>query len=193
MGRINTPIRKRSFINVHNPPSPTNAPNPPRLSIGLTSRSNSGSTASGGCASTLTSTSIHQLLQTKTLQSHLHETLIPTYAHRYHTLLSAIEKHLLPLGIKLPQTNREIVGGYFIWLSLPDGLDADEVVKRCKEREELIVSAGSAFEVVGDEEGGRFKGFLRVCWAWEGEGEVEEGVRRLGRVVGGMVGGGKAN
>ncbi|KAI9701011.1 MAG: hypothetical protein M1836_001679 [Candelina mexicana] len=151
-----------------------------------------GSTASGGCPSTLTSTIIYELLQSNDLQHHLHKTLIPTYSSRYHATIAAIETHLLPLGVRLPQSNNgnrtTVVGGYFIWLTLPRGLQAKEVVRRCGEDEELIVSSGSAFEVAGDEGGARFEGFVRICWAWEEEGAIEEGVRRLGRVIGGMVG-----
>ncbi|KAI9710057.1 MAG: hypothetical protein M1812_007521 [Candelaria pacifica] len=146
-----------------------------------------GSTASGGCPSTLTSTLIHQLLTTNMLNTHIHKILLPTYASRYQALLSAINTHLLPHGITLPHPPPSIVGGYFIWLSLPSELSATDVVSRCKEDENLIVSPGTGFEVAGDEDAARFEGFIRLCWAWEAEEEIVEGVRRLGRVVESMI------
>lgn len=54
-----------------------------------------------------------------------------------------------------------------------------------------MVAPGGMFEVKVDEgvggDGNCFERFVRVCFAWEGEGRLEEGIERLGRVVGRMI------
>lgn len=52
----------------------------------------------------------------------------------------AIHKELIPLGARMPQTDRQIVGGYFIWVTLPPGLKSALVVQRAKEEENVVVA-----------------------------------------------------
>jgi DNA-binding transcriptional MocR family regulator len=62
-------------------------------------------------------------------------------------MVGAINKHLIPLGVKIPQTDREVAGGYFIWLTLPSPLKGAVVAQRAKEEENLAVAKGEMFEV----------------------------------------------
>jgi len=55
-------------------------------------------------------------------------------------MVEAINKHLIPLGVDIPQTDREVVGGYFIWLTLPSPLKGAVVAQRAKEEENLAVA-----------------------------------------------------
>lgn len=55
-------------------------------------------------------------------------------------MVEAINKHLIPLGVGIPQTDREVVGGYFIWLTLPSPLKGAVVAQRAKEEENLAVA-----------------------------------------------------
>ena len=55
-------------------------------------------------------------------------------------MINAINDRLVPLGVRLPQTDRDIVGGYFIWLTLPDGMDCGALVERAKEDENVVVA-----------------------------------------------------
>ena len=118
------------------------------------------------------------LLQTGQLQKHIAHTLQLAYAKNYHALHDAITTHLLPLGFSLPQPTRKVIGGFFVWLSLPEGLSAREFAQVCKEEEGVIVAPGVMFEVPGDE-GVRFGGNVRLCFAWEEEHRLVEGVRRM--------------
>jgi len=70
------------------------------------------------------------------------------------------------------------VGGFFVWLSLPEGLTAGEFARVCKEEEGVIVAPGAMFEVPGDD-GVKFEGNVRLCFAWEEEHRLVEGVRRM--------------
>jgi DNA-binding transcriptional MocR family regulator len=59
-------------------------------------------------------------------------------------MISAINDHLVPLGCRLPQTDRDYVGGYFIWLTLPDSLKGALVTQRAKDEENVVVAQVSA-------------------------------------------------
>ncbi|KAK3716990.1 Valine--pyruvate aminotransferase [Vermiconidia calcicola] len=148
--------------------------------------SQAGTTLSGGSESQATATYMHICLtqgeEQSRLQGHVRKTLRPAYARRYRILMHAIQEHLLPLGFQLPQSTRDIIGGYFTWLSLPEGMNAETLSRRCKEEVNVIVAAGKLFEVPGDERV-KFDGNIRLCWSWEDESKLEEGVKRIGSVA----------
>lgn len=150
----------------------------------------SGTTISGGAPSQLTAAIIANLMSSGDLQNHITSTLIPAYSARYHTMLAAITKHLIPLGASITKESKDpqaVVGGYFIWISLPNKIHCDEVTARAKREEALVVAPGSLFGVQGDnEEEYGLEGKLRLCLAWEDERLLEEGIERLGRVIEGM-------
>lgn len=112
-------------------------------------------------------------------------------------MMGAINEHLVHLGVRVPNAEFDsnsgsrqeegkegkIVGGYFIWLELPSGVKGAEVVRKAKEEENLILGQGEEFAVLGDEGSVDLSGCVRICFAWEDEDKVVEGVRRLGRVV----------
>ena len=141
----------------------------------------SGTTCSGGAPSQLTSTYINHLLTTGALQSHIQDTLRPAYASRYASLMNAVQEHLVPLGFRLPQSDRDVVGGYFTWLLLPEGLKAEQLGQRCM-KENVVIATGKIFEVPGDEKV-KFEKHVRLCWAWEDEWKLEEGMKRIGEVA----------
>ena len=97
--------------------------------------------------------------------------------------MATIDKHLIPLGVTLPQASRDVVGGYFIWLSLPAPLQAEEVAFFAKRDESLVIAPGPIFAVTGDENPVDLVSNVRICFAWEEEGKLAEGIRRLGQVI----------
>jgi len=111
--------------------------------------------------------------------------LLPGYADRYYCMMKAIGDYLLPLGLTMPQPNKDVAGGYFIWLTLPKPLLGEEIEKRTVEDEQLTILAGPKFRVLGDEgnEATRFDQDIRLCYAWEKVELLEEGVIRLARVI----------
>ena len=149
----------------------------------------SGSTNSGSAPSQLTAAFMSEMLVSGELENHLYTTLQPGYAKRYRLMIDAIQESLVPLGVRLPQASRTIVGGYFIWLSLPDPLDADEFTARAIEEEKVVVGQGSLFGVYGDMKDGELNREIRVCFAWAEEDLLREGIERLGRVIGRMKAG----
>lgn len=81
-----------------------------------------------------------ETLETGELQRYVYDTLQPAYGDRYRHMMEAIKKYLLPLGVRVPQTDREVAGGYFIWLTLPPPLKGAEVAQRAKEDDNLAVA-----------------------------------------------------
>jgi len=99
-----------------------------------------GSSRSGGAPSQLTACFVAETLETGELQRFVYDTLQPTYCKRYRKTLDAIHKELIPLGVRLPQTDRDVVGGYFLFLTLPDPLKGTVLAQRAKEEENVVVA-----------------------------------------------------
>jgi DNA-binding transcriptional MocR family regulator len=89
--------------------------------------------------------------------------------------------------VTLPPTEGSVVGGYFIWFSLPAPLDADELAVRAKEDENVIIAPGSLFGVYGDSQAGELAREVRICIAWEERELLAESIDRLGRAIGKML------
>jgi DNA-binding transcriptional MocR family regulator len=88
-----------------------------------------------------------------------------------------------------------VAGGYFLWVGLPKNISAKALAKRAKEEDNLIVAEGGLFEVPGDnvEKGTRFDDCIRLCFTFEEEERLGEGVERLGRTLGRMLKGEKVD
>lgn len=127
----------------------------------------------------MTSTYLTRLLQTDQMQDHIKNVLCPAYATRYQTLMSAVKEYLLPLGFRAPQPDRRVVGGYFVWLGLPEGLRGTELATKLQHDQNLIVAPGKIFEVPGDESAVPCDANIRLCFAWEDERKLREGVERI--------------
>ena len=125
------------------------------------------------------------MLTTSNLQQHVFSVLQPAYCRRFHKMLQAIQQDLLPLGVTMPQTDRKVAGGYFIWLTLPHGLSAEALAKRTLSEENLVIAPGPLFKVQGDTEGNGmgFESDVRLCFSYLEEDLVVEGVHRLAKVL----------
>ncbi|TDZ54890.1 Uncharacterized protein CTRI78_v005906 [Colletotrichum trifolii] len=158
----------------------------PAFAYGL---SQTGSTCSGGAPSQLCAMLVAELLASGQLQRHLDEETRPALARRHRRMMEAIAEHIQkPLGaqVVVRQSSLEgaaIYGGYFVWFSLPEGMSSREAAVRAKEEEDLVIGHGAQFEVHGDEQSARFGRGIRLCFSWEPEDDVVEGVERLGRVL----------
>lgn len=130
---------------------------------------------------------VDQLLPSGFLRKHIDKVLRPAYAARYHRMMSAIRTHLLPLGVTLPFAagSAESAGGYFIWVALPGSLRASEVAPVALQEHRVKVAEGDLFRVQRDSavSENEFGSFVRLCFAWEQEEKLAEGVRRFGCAV----------
>lgn len=130
------------------------------------------------------------LLSSGALDAHLQGTLLPALQRRHGLLMGAIRRVLVPLGAEVSddsllasQGGAGVFGGYFVWMRFPDGPEAAAVAARCLEEEALVVAHGNLFEVHGDEDAVKFDRDIRLCFAWEDEEDLVDGVERLGSVI----------
>lgn len=96
--------------------------------------------------------------------------------------MAAVEEYLQPLGFTAPQPDRDVVGGYFIWLGLPSSLRGIVLATQCQEEEKLIIAPGRIFEVP-DDNVVQCEQNIRLCFSWEDEPKLAEGVKRIARVA----------
>jgi len=160
---------------------------------------NSGSTVSGGCPGHFSSTLLENILSSGELDNHINRTLIPTYRKRYYRMKRAIEEHLFPLGITLdmgtPYQNGTgpdspvLAGGFFLYLHFPNHLPpVTEIASFAESGFNLKFAPGAIFTVMGDsgsQERAKtsFGEGARLCWAWNEEDILVEGIQRLALVV----------
>ncbi len=107
------------------------------------------------------------------LDRHLEE-IRPIYREKKEAMILALEKHM-PDEEGLRWTNPD--GGLFIWVWLPDGVDAEEMLGRAIEHRVAYVP-GSASYVDGDG-----KNTMRLSYSLCTPAEIDEGIRRLADVV----------
>ncbi|KFY13200.1 hypothetical protein V492_03424 [Pseudogymnoascus sp. VKM F-4246] len=147
-----------------------------------------GSSVSGGAPSQFVASIIAETLRTGTLQNHIEMVLIPSYKRRYQAILRALEKYLVPLGVVLEgNVEKATEGGYFVYFLLPPCIPAKQFVLRASEDEAVLVADGNMFEVRGDEDAVPARRGVRICFAWEQEDFLAEGMRRLGKVLSNML------
>jgi DNA-binding transcriptional MocR family regulator len=86
-------------------------------------------------------------------------------------MVSALATHLPQIPHTLP------TGGFYLWLTLPEGLDSKEMLPRAI-KELVAYTPGTAFYANG---AGRDN--LRLAFCYPEPAFIEEGIKRLSRVV----------
>lgn len=170
-----------------------------------------GSTRSGGNPAHFSSMFVHQLLSTGALQNHIDTVLVPTYRRRYHVLMSAIEEHLVPLGVVVDVGKKyeialassgqcseesgprypESAGGFFTYVMLPSDLPpAGKLAAIARDKHKCKFAFGDMFKIEGDpgsaeraRQKGGFEMGIRLCWAWLEEEQLVEGVKRMAETI----------
>jgi 2-aminoadipate transaminase len=94
------------------------------------------------------------------------------YRRKCERMLAALERHM-PAGTRWTQP----LGGFFSWLTLPDGTDTVELARRAVERGVGIVP-GSLFYPDG-----RGTGNVRLSFSLVDEALIDEGIERLASLV----------
>lgn len=100
--------------------------------------------------------------------------------------MDAIHQHLIPVGAQIRESSLRgggIYGGYFVWITPNAKAPAQAIAEAALAEENLIIGGGNMFEVKGDEKSAKFDKQVRLCFAWESEEDLVEGVERLGRVL----------
>lgn len=142
-----------------------------------------GTSTSGGPPSQLTSWLAAEAIASGRLDKHIDGTLRPALQRRSQSLLSAIKADLIPLGLQVRGAAEEVNGGYFISLQLPADMDVDSLCDRAEQEYSLLLARGKLFAVHGHETVTPDPDFVRLCFAYEDEGRLVEGVKRMAELL----------
>lgn len=112
------------------------------------------------------------------LPGHL-ERLRHEYRRRRETMLAALAAEMPP-GVRWSRPS----GGLYIWVELPRSLDATAVLRTAVETEQVAFAPGEAFAAT---EASKIRHCLRLSFGNCPPERIEEGIRRLGRVVARLV------
>lgn len=103
------------------------------------------------------------------LKPHI-EKIVELYRKKRDIMLNALEKYM-PKEAGISWTRPQ--GGLFLWVTLPDHVDAEEIFPKALEKKVAYVM-GSAFHF--DRSG---KNTLRLNFSYPSEEQIEEGIKRL--------------
>jgi len=129
--------------------------------------------ASDLCTSKLTQHLAARYIKDYGMDDHL-RLLRERYRAKRDAMIAALEKYM-PMEEGISWTRPD--GGLFLWVRLPEGIDTEEMFPRALEHKVAYV-IGSAFYVDG---GG--KNTMRLSFSVTSEDEIEEGIKRLCKVV----------
>jgi len=99
--------------------------------------------------------------------------IVAVYSQRRDAMLAALSRHM-PEGVSWTRPQ----GGMFVWVTLPAALDGAELLAASVADERVAFVPGGAFFVDGS---GR--NTIRLSYSLQSQGAIEEGVRRLGRLI----------
>lgn len=125
------------------------------------------------CTSSLTQRLAARFMLEHDLSAHVRR-LCAHYRVKRDAMLRALEQYM-PKAEGIHWTKPE--GGLFLWVRLPEAVDAEQMLRRALEHRVAFV-IGAPFFVDGS---GR--NTMRLCFSKASLDEIEEGIRRLGRVV----------
>lgn len=146
------------------------------------------STLSGGAPSHFCAGVLGYLVNDGRLERHIEDVVRPSLQRRHRLMMDAVRRYILPLGFRVRESSVEgedVYGGYFIWLTAGEGRlpPSPLVADAALEEANFVIGPGSLFEVRGDERRARLDREIRLCFAWEPEDALVEGVRRLGYLL----------
>ncbi len=131
-----------------------------------------GKQAADLCTSTLTQYFVREYFAEGEWRGYI-ENLCDIYRRRRDAMVAALAE-FFPAGA----TWTEPEGGLFIWATLPEFIDTGDLLARAL-RDDVAFVPGQAAYV----EEGRGRNSMRLNFSGVGEGEIREGVRRIGKVV----------
>jgi DNA-binding transcriptional MocR family regulator len=131
-----------------------------------------GAIRSGGTPAQLNTMVVREFLRLGYMGPLIYE-LRKVFSERSTAMRQALKEHL-PHGTQI-----EGGGGYFYWITLPDGYDTRLITDKCAEQD-VILAPGGAFEVDGDAKGWNARAF-RACFAYHEAEDIVRGIEIWGR------------
>jgi len=95
------------------------------------------------------------------------------YRRKRDVMLGALAREM-PDGVSWTRP----AGGLFLWVRLPEAMDTEQLLRPAVEEEGVAYVAGSGFHADG---GG--KNTMRLNFSFPSEEQIDEGIRRLGKLV----------
>lgn len=127
------------------------------------------------CTSTLSQLIAHDYLKNGYITQYT-EKMKSVYRKRRDAALEALEKHM-PDGVHWTRPN----GGLFVWLTIPQNLDAEDVFKEAVKKKVAFVT-GDAFLPAG-----HLNNYIRLAFSDLTPERIEEGIRLLAGVLRRMI------
>lgn len=148
--------------------------------------SQTASSKSGGAPSQFCAGMLAGMTQSGDLERHIEEITRPALQRRHALLLDAIYLHLSPLGVMVQDSSMPgcgTFGGYFVWLTLSHQMNSKLIAEIALQEENLVIGHGNMFTVQTSEEELCFESNIRLCFTWEPEEAIIEGVKRLSKLL----------
>jgi 2-aminoadipate transaminase len=136
-----------------------------------------GKQASDLCTSTLTQYFVREYFAEGRWREYI-EDLIGIYRRRRDVMVESLQKHF-----PSEATWTEPEGGLFIWATLPEYIDTGDLLAKAL-RDNVAFVPGQAAYV----EEGRGRNSMRLNFSGVTEQEIQEGIRRIGKVIADQVG-----
>lgn len=94
-------------------------------------------------------------------------------------MVAAVRRELPEVGFNAPD------GGYYLWLTLPERCDGDDLAKRADQEGVIVVPGSKFFAASGWRGDGQPapRNYIRAAYSHASLDEIDEGVRRLGRAL----------
>jgi 2-aminoadipate transaminase len=131
-----------------------------------------GKQATDLCTSSLTQQLVERYFAQGTWRAYVHD-LCSLYRRRRDAMLDALAEFFPPQA-EWTQPG----GGLFIWVTLPDFIDTEDLLAKALQEQNVAFVPGSAAYVDG-----RGGSSMRLNFSAASEDEIVEGIRRIGKVV----------
>jgi len=127
-------------------------------------------------ASDLNSSTINQMVMHRLAESAFEARVgaaCASYRRRRDAMLAALARHM-PEGVSWTRPG----GGFFVWVTLPQGMDGARLLERAVAEAKVAFVPGAAFFFDG-----RGRNTLRLSYSLPAEVEIEEAIARLARLI----------
>lgn len=114
---------------------------------------------------------INEYMEKNDLDAHI-EVLRESYKKKRDIMLNEMEK-IFPKSLSWSKPE----GGLFIWVTLPEGVNAKDILDVCVENKVIFVTGKLFYPVSGPDN------TLRLNFSKMGEEEIVEGIRRMGEAI----------
>jgi DNA-binding transcriptional MocR family regulator len=146
------------------------------LPSALAERVEAAATATYITPALLSQATIYEFLRRGSFEPNL-ERVCQLLRARRDAMLSALERNLPEATWSVPE------GGYFVWVELPPGIGAEELLERAAEVDVTFVKGADFFPT----RSGLGAGSLRLAFSFVSPDEIGEGMARLGALVAGAA------